>query len=150
MWILIGVTAALLVCDRVLKALALQRKAAVSRKAPAADASGEPGLLSGQGQPLSRTPAVGTAGDLAIGGGAAAARCGAADGAGTAGHPADSYRRTEQPVRPAAAGQRHGLRPIPGAGKKLRNLVWNLADFMLLGGTVLTAIGLLRELIKGK
>ena len=39
---------------------------------------------------------------------------------------------------------------FPGAGKKLRNLVWNLADFMLLGGTVLTAIGLLRELIKGK
>ena len=39
---------------------------------------------------------------------------------------------------------------FPGAGKKLRSLVWNLADFMLLGGTVLTAIGLLRELIKGK
>ena len=38
--------------------------------------------------------------------------------------------------------------PHRGAGKKLRNLVWNLADFMLIGGVVLTALGLVRELFK--
>ena len=37
---------------------------------------------------------------------------------------------------------------FPGAGKKLRSLVWNLADFMLIGGVVLTAAGLLRELMR--
>ncbi len=31
---------------------------------------------------------------------------------------------------------------------KKRSLVWNLADLMLLGGVVLTVIGLLRELLK--
>ena len=31
---------------------------------------------------------------------------------------------------------------------KKRALVWNLADFMLIGGVVLTALGLLRELVK--
>lgn len=31
---------------------------------------------------------------------------------------------------------------------KKRSLVWNLADFMLLGGVVLTALGLLRELLR--
>ena len=31
---------------------------------------------------------------------------------------------------------------------KKRALVWNLADFMLLGGVVLTVLGLLRELIR--
>ena len=37
---------------------------------------------------------------------------------------------------------------LPHAGKKLRHLVWNLADVMLLGGVVLTVVGLLRELIR--
>ena len=31
---------------------------------------------------------------------------------------------------------------------KKRSLVWNLADFMLIGGVVLTVLGLLRELFK--
>lgn len=31
---------------------------------------------------------------------------------------------------------------------KKRALVWNLADFMLIGGVVLTALGLVRELVK--
>ena len=31
---------------------------------------------------------------------------------------------------------------------KKRSLVWNLADFMLLGGVVLTILGLLRELLR--
>ena len=31
---------------------------------------------------------------------------------------------------------------------KKQALVWNLADFMLLGGVVLTVLGLLRELIR--
>lgn len=35
------------------------------------------------------------------------------------------------------------------AGKKLGRLVWNVADFMLLGGVVLSVIGLIREMIKG-
>ncbi len=38
---------------------------------------------------------------------------------------------------------------LPGAGKKLGRLVWNIADFMLLGGVVLTVIGLIREMIRG-
>ena len=37
---------------------------------------------------------------------------------------------------------------LPRAGKRLGRLVWNVADFMLLGGVVLTVLGLLRELIK--
>ena len=38
---------------------------------------------------------------------------------------------------------------LPRAGKKLGRLVWNVADFMLLGGVVLSVIGLIREMIKG-
>lgn len=39
---------------------------------------------------------------------------------------------------------------LPHAGKKLRRLVWNVADAMLLGGVLLTVIGLVRELIRGR
>ena len=39
---------------------------------------------------------------------------------------------------------------LPHAGKKLRRLVWNVADAMLLGGVLLTVIGLIRELIRGR
>ena len=38
---------------------------------------------------------------------------------------------------------------LPCTGKKLGRLVWNVADFMLLGGVVLSVIGLVRELIRG-
>ena len=38
---------------------------------------------------------------------------------------------------------------LPFAGKKFGRLVWNIADFMLLGGVVLAVIGLIREMIKG-
>ena len=38
---------------------------------------------------------------------------------------------------------------LPCTGKKLGRLVWNIADFMLLGGVVLSVIGLVRELIRG-
>ena len=38
---------------------------------------------------------------------------------------------------------------LPRAGKKLGRLVWNVADFMLLGGVVLSVIGLIREMLKG-
>lgn len=37
---------------------------------------------------------------------------------------------------------------FPHRKRKKRSPVWNLADFMLLGGTVLTVVGLLRELCK--
>ena len=37
---------------------------------------------------------------------------------------------------------------FPHRRVKKRALVWNLADFMLIGGVVLTALGLLRELVK--
>ena len=37
---------------------------------------------------------------------------------------------------------------LPHRRIKKRALVWNLADFMLLGGVVLTVLGLLRELIR--
>ena len=37
---------------------------------------------------------------------------------------------------------------FPHRRVKKRALVWNLADFMLLGGVVLTAFGLLRELFR--
>ena len=38
---------------------------------------------------------------------------------------------------------------LPRAGKRLGRLVWNVADFMLLGGVVLTVIGVIREMLKG-
>ena len=37
---------------------------------------------------------------------------------------------------------------FPHRRVKKRSLVWNLADFMLIGGVVLTVAGLLKELIK--
>ncbi len=37
---------------------------------------------------------------------------------------------------------------FPHRWVKKRALVWNLADFMLIGGVVLTVLGLLRELVK--
>lgn len=37
---------------------------------------------------------------------------------------------------------------FPHRQVKKRALVWNLADFMLIGGVVLTVLGLLRELVK--
>lgn len=37
---------------------------------------------------------------------------------------------------------------FPHRRAKKRALVWNLADFMLIGGVALTALGLLRELFK--
>ena len=37
---------------------------------------------------------------------------------------------------------------LPRAGKKARRLVWNVADFMLLGGVALTAAGIIREAVK--
>ena len=37
---------------------------------------------------------------------------------------------------------------FPHRRVKKRALVWNLADFMLIGGVVLTAAGLLRELVR--
>ena len=37
---------------------------------------------------------------------------------------------------------------FPHRRAKKRSPVWNLADFMLIGGVVLTALGLLRELVK--
>ena len=37
---------------------------------------------------------------------------------------------------------------LPRAGKRLGRLVWNVADFMLLGGVVLTVIGVIREMLK--
>lgn len=49
---------------------------------------------------------------------------------------------------PAAAGQRDGLLQFPHRKAKKRALVWNLADFMLIGGVVLTMAGLVKELIK--
>ena len=37
---------------------------------------------------------------------------------------------------------------FPHRRVKKRALVWNLADFMLIGGVVLTVLGLVRELFK--
>lgn len=37
---------------------------------------------------------------------------------------------------------------FPHRRVKKRSLVWNLADFMLIGGVVLTVLGLVRELVK--
>ena len=37
---------------------------------------------------------------------------------------------------------------FPHRKVKKRALVWNLADFMLIGGVVLTVAGLVKELIK--
>ena len=125
MWILIGVTAALLVCDRVLKALARSEKLRYRGKLLQLTHLENPGFFLGKG---SRYPRLLRWVPLGIWLLAAALLL------------PDVERR----------GSVTDYVRFPGAGKKLRSLVWNLADFMLLGGTVLTAIGLLRELIKGK
>lgn len=150
MWILIGVTAALLVCDRVLKALARSEKLRYRGKLLQLTHLENPGFFLGKG---SRYPRLLRWVPLGIWLLAAALLL------------PDVERRTA-PARlgilltltGGLSNQYDRLRRgsvtdyvrFPRAGKKLRSLVWNLADFMLLGGTVLTAIGLLRELIKGK
>lgn len=150
MWILIGVTAALLVCDRVLKALARSEKLRYRGKLLQLTHLENPGFFLGKG---SRYPGFLRWAPLGIWLLAAALLL------------PDVERRTA-PARlgilltltGGLSNQYDRLRRgsvtdyvrFPGAGKKLRSLVWNLADFMLLCGTVLTAIGLLRELIKGK
>ena len=140
MWILIGVTAALLVCDRVLKALARSEKLRYRGKLLQLTHLENPGFFLGKG---SRYPRLLRWVPLGIWLLAAALL----------------LPNVERRTAPARLGNQYDrLRRgsvtdyvrFPGAGKKLRSLVWNLADFMLLGGTVLTAIGLLRELIKGK
>ena len=110
----------------------------------APDPSGEPGVLSGAGTEAREAAALAAAGRMA-GGGSVSAAFAAQLGIlsvllGGISNQWDRLRR----------GSVTDYVRFPGAGKKLRSLVWNLADFMLLGGTVLTAIGLLRELIKGK
>ena len=146
MWILIGVTAALLVCDRVLKALARSEKLRYRGKLLQLTHLENPGFFLGKG---SRYPRLLRWAPLGIWLLAAALLL------------PDVERRTAPALLTLTGGlsnQYDRLRRgsvtdyvrFPGAGKKLRSLVWNLADFMLLGGTVLTAIGLLRELIKGK
>ena len=131
MWILIGVTAALLVCDRVLKALARSEKLRYRGKLLQLTHLENPGFFLGKG---SRYPRLLRWVPLGIWLLAAALLL------------PDVERRYDRLRR----GSVTDYVRFPGAGKKLRSLVWNLADFMLLGGTVLTAIGLLRELIKGK
>ena len=148
MWILIGVTAALLVCDRVLKALARSEKLRYRGKLLQLTHLENPGFFLGKG---SRYPRLLRWVPLGIWLLAAALLL------------PDVERRTARlgillTLAGGLSNQYDRLRRgsvtdyvrFPGAGKKLRSLVWNLADFMLLGGTVLTAIGLLRELIKGK
>lgn len=150
MWLAIGVTAALLAGDRVLKALSRKGKLHYEGKVVRLTNLENPGFFLGKG---SRHRAFLRWGPLAVWIAAAFLL----------------LPQAAQRLRPARLGillvlagglsnQYDRLRRgsvtdyvrFPGAGKKLRSLVWNLADFMLLGGTVLTAIGLLRELIKGK
>lgn len=150
MWILIGVTAALLVCDRVLKALARSEKLRYRGKLLQLTHLENPGFFLGKG---SRYPGLLRWALLGSGywrrrcccpmwsGGRRPARLGIL--LTLTGGLSNQYDRLRR-------GSVTDYVRFPGAGKKLRNLVWNLADFMLLGGTVLTAIGLLRELIKGK
>ena len=150
MWPAIGVTAVLLAGDRVLKALSRKGKLHYEGKPVRLTNLENPGFFLGKG---SRHRAFLRWGPLAVWIAAAFLL----------------LPQAAQRLRPARLGillvlagglsnQYDRLRRgsvtdyvrFPGAGKKLRSLVWNLADFMLLGGTVLTAIGLLRELIKGK
>ena len=128
MWILIGVTAALLVCDRVLKALARSEKLRYRGKLLQWVPLGIWLLAAALLLPdVERRTAPARLGILLT----------------LTGGLSNQYDRLRR-------GSVTDYVRFPGAGKKLRSLVWNLADFMLLGGTVLTAIGLLRELIKGK
>ena len=150
MWILIGVTAALLVCDRVLKMLARSEKLRYRGKLLHLTHLENPGFFLGKG---SRYPGLLRWAPLGIWLLAAALLL------------PDVERRTP-PARlgillvlaGGLSNQYDRLRrgsvtdyiQLPHAGKKLRRLVWNVADAMLLGGVLLTVIGLIRELIRGR
>ena len=148
MWILIGVTAALLVCDRVLKALARSEKLRYRGKLLQLTHLENPGFFMGLGSRYRmalrwtpfllwiaaavcllphierRTPSAQLGILLVLGGGLS-----------------NQYDRMRR-------GSVTDYIQLPHAGKRLRHLVWNLADVMLLGGVVLTVIGLLRELVR--
>ena len=148
MWILIGVTAALLVCDRVLKALARSEKLRYRGKLLQLTHLENPGFFLGKG---SRYPGLLRWVPLGIWLLAAALLL------------PDVERRTA-PARlgilltltGGLSNQYDRLRrgsvtdylQFPHRKAKKRALVWNLADFMLIGGVVLTVAGLVKELIK--
>ena len=79
----------------------------------APDPSGEPGVLSGAGTEAREAAALAAAGRMAGGGSVSAAGAGQAGLRGTAGHSVGAAGRHQQPMGPAAAGQRDGLSAIP-------------------------------------
>ena len=148
MWILIGVTAALLVCDRVLKALARSEKLRYRGKLLQLTHLENPGFFLGKG---SRYPRLLRWVPLGIWLLAAAlllpdverrtapARLGIL--LTLAGGLSNQYDRLRR-------GSVTDYLQFPHRKAKKRALVWNLADFMLIGGVVLTVAGLVKELIK--
>ena len=150
MWPAIGVTAALLAGDRVLKALSRKGKLHYEGKVVRLTNLENPGFFLGKG---SRHRAFLRWGPLAVWIAAAFLL----------------LPQAAQRLRPARLGillvltgglsnQYDRLRrgsvtdyiQLPHAGKKLRRLVWNVADAMLVGGVLLTVVGLIRELLRGR
>lgn len=150
MWLAIGVTAALLVGDRVLKALSRKGKLHYEGKAVRLTNLENHGFFLGKG---SRHRAFLRWGPLAVWIAAALLL----------------LPQAAQRLRPARLGillvlagglsnQYDRLRrgsvtdyiQLPHAGKKLWQLVWNVADAMLVGGVLLTVVGLIREMIRGR
>ena len=144
MWPAIGVTAVLLAGDRVLKALSRKGKLHYEGKSVRLTNLENPGFFLGRGLRW---------GPLAVWIAAAFLL----------------LPQAAQRLRPARLGillvlagglsnQYDRLRrgsvtdyiQLPHAGKKLRRLVWNVADAMLLGGVLLPVIGLVREMIRGR
>ena len=105
------------------------------------DPSGEPGVLSGAGTEAREAAALAAAACLLpeLGKRAFAAQLGILSVLlGGISNQWDRLRRGSVP----------DYLQFPHRKAKKRALVWNLADFMLIGGVVLTVAGLVKELIK--
>lgn len=148
MWVAIAVTAALLACDRILKALSRRGRLRFEGKFLRLTNLENPGFFLGKGSryrtllrwaPLlvwiaaavmllphvSRRLPPARLGILSV----------------LAGGLSNQYDRLRR-------GSVTDYIQLPRAGRRLSHLVWNIADMMLLSGVVLTAAGLLRETVK--
>ena len=148
MWIAMAVTAALLACDRILKALSRRGRLRFEGKLLRLTNLENPGFFLGKGSRhraflrwvpllvwiaaaimllphLSRRLPPARLGILSV----------------LAGGLSNQYDRLRR-------GSVTDYVQLPRAGKRLSRLVWNIADVMLVFGTVLTAVGLLRETVK--
>lgn len=113
MYIAIGIAAALFAADRILKYLSRTGKLKWEGRYVRLTHLENRGVLSGAGTEAREAAALAAAGRMAGGGSVSAAGAGQAGLRGTAGHSVGAAGRHQQPMGPAAAGQRDGLSAIP-------------------------------------